>query len=128
MQHSSAGRLADIAIAISCFQELGVVFSSLAMMANKKSGMAAIAILVVLLLGTFGIDRIGGDTWVSVAARGDAGWYANTGAYAPPPQPVLRTILVPLLILLSVVALAALGAVLKRYSERQTGNEPQGPG
>ncbi len=82
------------------------------------------AVLVILLLGTFGIDRIGGDTWVSVAARGEAGWYANNGAYTPPSQPVLQTIVFPLLILLAIIGLAVLGALLKRYSERQSEIEP----
>lgn len=93
------------------------------MLHNNRKASAAIAIFVMVLLAAFGIDRIGGDTWVSVAASTSAGWHARVGSYMPPPTPFWRTFLVPGILILSAVAVALLGAVLNRLSNRA--NEPE---
>ena len=88
------------------------------MMMNQRKAMAAIAGLVVVLLCAFGIDQIGGATWVAAVANAEAGWHAGVGAYAPPPTEVLHTIFLPAVLVLGVLGLAILGAVLKRHSNR----------
>ena len=87
-------------------------------MMNQRKAKAVIAGLVVVLLGAFGIDQIGGETWVTAVASAEAGWRTGVGAYTPPPTEVLRTIFLPAVLVLGVLALAVLGAILKRYSNR----------
>ena len=100
------------------------------MLSNHRKTMALAAIAVVVLLAAFGIDRIGGETWVSVSGSATAGFRAGVRAYARPPVPVLRrflqAFLLPLLMLLVVVATAGIGAILNRYSNRDADEAASG--
>jgi hypothetical protein len=75
------------------------------------------------MLGVLGIDRIGGVTWMSTAASVEAGWYARSGPFSPPPAPVLQAFIIPVIMVLTVIAVALLGAVFKRYSNREAEDE-----
>ncbi len=86
------------------------------MMSNKNKATSVVAVLVVVLLGILGINRIGGETWISAAASGQPGWRAGAGLVTPPAVPVLRLFLVPILMVAALLVVAALGAILNRYS------------
>ncbi len=88
------------------------------MIMNNNRAKAVVAICVVVMLGVLGIDRIGGVTWTSTAASVEAGWYARSGAFTPPPAPVMRAFIIPVIMVLAVIAVALLGALFKRYSNR----------
>lgn len=92
------------------------------MMNNRHKATALVAILIVVLLGVFGIDRIGGETWLAAAASAQAGWRAGLGTSAPPSSGLLRTLFVPALLLLGAITVALLGAILKRFSAGEVGD------
>ena len=85
------------------------------MFTNKKV-LAVISIVVVALLATLGIDRIGGETWVTAAAKAEAGWRAEVRPYAVPPVPFLRDFFAPLMLVVTAVLLAGIGTALKWFS------------
>ncbi len=93
------------------------------MLAKKHSAMGVVAVLVTSMLALFGINRIGGETWTSAAAESGAGVRAYTGTFTPPPAPVMRAFLVPLLMVLVVIAVAVLAAILKGYARRADDDE-----
>ena len=106
---------------------LGVTWT-VPMMADKPKITAVVALGVIVLLVVFGIDRIGGETWVSAAASAQAGWRAGWASRAAPAASVLRQFLVPLLMVAAILAVAALGAILNRLSRadaEETGAPPR---
>lgn len=98
-------------------------------MFTSKKTMAAIAVILVVLLGALGIDRIGGETWVTAAAKAEAGVYAELRPYSSPPAPFLRDYFVPVLLVVLAVALALIGAVLNRFTawEAHSGESNEEP-
>lgn len=48
-----------------------------------KTAKIVVALGLVVLLGTFGIDNIGGDTWVSASAPLPPGWMRNPHPFIP---------------------------------------------
>lgn len=89
------------------------------MFANKPKATAVVALGVIALLVIFGIDRIGGETWVSAAASAQAGWRAGWSPRVVPAASVLRQFLVPLIMVAAIVVVALLGAILNRISGRR---------
>ncbi len=88
------------------------------MLVEKRKSHATVALVVVLLLAVFGINRIGGETWTSAAAGMQTGWHADARQLAPLEHWSLRGFLVPLTMLLAIVVVATIGAILNRLSNR----------
>lgn len=98
------------------------------MLGKKSKATAVVALGVIALLVIFGIDRIGGETWLTAAASAQAGWRAGAGARVAPAASILREFLVPLLMVAAIVVVALLGAVLKRISGRKEEDASERPG
>ncbi len=94
-----------------------------AMLSKKPLIQVVVAIVLVVFLAVFGINRIGGETWISAAAGSEPGLYANTGPYHPPSESLLRGFIVPVAMILVIIALATLGVILQRYSSREIPEE-----
>ncbi len=67
------------------------------------------AVVVILLLGTFGITNIGGDTWVTANAPLPPGWTRNPSPVVPHPSE--RSIALPVIMLVALAAFAIFDAV-----------------
>ena len=97
------------------------------MIVNKKA-IGAVAAVLTVLLAALGIDRLGGETWVTAAAKAEAGWYAEVRPYPAPPVPFLRDFFAPVLLIAMAVVLAAAGALLNRFSRRDLEQPPAADG
>lgn len=80
----------------------------------RSRGKIAVACFVAVLLAAFGINNIGGDTWISAGAPLPDGFQRNPHGPVPPHT---AGRLAPILTAVTVVALAA-GALLYGYRRR----------
>ncbi len=88
---------------------------------------AAIAIFVVALLGIFGNSWLGGETWISAAGAGEAGWRAYVGPFTPQPPSIFRPFVIPLIMVCVLLAVSLLGMILNRQSNNRSDVETGDP-
>ncbi len=71
---------------------------------------AIAAVVVILLLGIFGITNIGGDTWVTASAPLPPGWMRNPSPVVPHPPEF--SIVLPVMLVCALVAVTIFDAVV----------------
>lgn len=76
-----------------------------------KAAKIVFALGVVVLLATFGITNIGGDTWVTASAPLSPGWMRNPTPMAS--RSPINPLLWPTLMVLVLAGLAVIDAVLR---------------
>lgn len=80
-----------------------------------KAAKIVVALALVLLLATFGIDNIGGDTWVSAGTPLPPGWMSNPHPVIP--RPAQPSVFLPGLIVVVLVLVTAFDAVIRTPAE-----------
>ena len=74
------------------------------------------AVGLIVLLGTFGISNIGGETWVSAGRPLPPGWMRNPVPLNP--RPPEHTMLLPVLVLIVLVLIAIFDVIVKSQQAR----------
>lgn len=71
---------------------------------------AIAAVVVIILLGVFGITNIGGDTWVTASAPLPPGWMRNPSPVVPHPPEF--SIALPVMLVFALVAITIFDAIV----------------
>ncbi len=74
-----------------------------------KALKAIAALLLILVLGVFGIANIGGDTWVTASSPLPPGWSRGTPMLPRPPQ---SSMALPVIMLFALVAITIFDAIV----------------
>ncbi len=87
-----------------------------------KWAMVVTALCVVLLLAIFGIDKIGGDTWVSASVPVGQGWVRDVSPLSPH-HPTDSPMLLPAIFVAALAIVAVFDALSKSAPPAAPGPE-----